>query len=67
MTALTAITGNVAIGDAGHGFNINRVAYIPGPRTLAPPDEQPHFVDGGHNVAFGNALDPQCIGVACWP
>ncbi len=66
--ASATITGNVAIANAGHGFNINSTAYEPGPPgVLAPPDQQPHFVDGGHNVGLFNRTAPQCIGVTCTP
>ncbi len=66
--ASAIITGNVAIANAGHGFWINSTAYEAGPPgVLAPPDQQPHFVDGGHNIALFNRNTPQCIGVTCAP
>jgi hypothetical protein len=45
-------TGNIAIGNAGHGFNLRPTA----------PDTA---VDGGFNVAFANQTQPQCVGLAC--
>jgi hypothetical protein len=48
------LTGNVAIGNGGHGLDI-------GP---TPPDSA---TDGGRNVAIANKTSPQCIGVACAP
>lgn len=46
------VTGNIAIRNAGHGFNLRPTA----------PDK---VVDGGHNLAFANRTAPQCVGVAC--
>jgi hypothetical protein len=44
------IAGNIATLNGGHGLDIAGLGAI---------------IDGGHNRALGNALDPQCIGVAC--
>jgi Right handed beta helix region len=46
------VTGNIAIRNGGHGFNLRPTA----------PDK---VVDGGHNLAFANRTAPQCVGVAC--
>ena len=46
--------GNVAVDNGGHGFNLQPTA----------PDA---ITDGGGNIAVGNGLDPQCIGIACTP
>jgi hypothetical protein len=46
------LTGNTAIGNAGHGFNLQPTA----PDTVT---------DGGHNRAAANHTAPACVGVAC--
>jgi hypothetical protein len=46
--------GNTAIGNTGHGFNLQPTA----PDTV---------VNGGNNVATGNLTSPQCVGIACNP
>jgi hypothetical protein len=50
------VRGNDTVGNGGHGINVNLDP------TLMPPGL---VVDGGRNVASGNALDPQCVGVIC--
>jgi hypothetical protein len=48
------VSRNWAIGNGGHG-----IIVVTG---LAQPGA---FVDGGHDRASGNALDPQCVGLVC--
>ncbi len=48
------VARNWTIGNGGHGITVMT--------GLAPPGA---FVDGGHNRASGNALDPQCVGLVC--
>ncbi len=50
------LTANVALFNGGHGFNLATVPPPPSPIT-----------DGGHNIAIGNSVSPQCIGVTCTP
>jgi hypothetical protein len=48
------IRGNRTVGNGGHGVEVTLAGLSPS-----------HVVDGGKNVASGNALDPQCVGVIC--
>jgi hypothetical protein len=50
------LTGNMALFNQQHGIDASPVAV--------PPSA---VVDGGHNFAFGNAVQPQCVGVHCFP
>ncbi len=50
------LRGNRTIGNGGHGIELTLSGLSPG-----------HVIDGGKNVASGNALDPQCVGVVCPP
>jgi hypothetical protein len=47
------LTGNLAIANAGHGIDAESGG------------NNPQIIDGGHNRAFLNRTNPQCIGVAC--
>jgi hypothetical protein len=48
------LAGNLAIGNHGHGIDAESSGGI-----------QPQIIDGGHNRAFLNQTDLQCVGVAC--
>ncbi len=61
--ASVTFTGNVAAFNGGHGLNI--VLGVPSPPPNIPVTDP--ITDGGHNMAFGNAINPQCVGVVCGP
>jgi len=61
--ATATLTGNVAAINGGHGFNLDPKWYSAG----YAGEPQPRFIDGGQNIAIGNATSPQCIGLACKP
>jgi hypothetical protein len=48
------VTGNIVLLNRGHGID---ASWIPGRAT--------GVVDGGGNIAFANATQPQCLGVQC--
>lgn len=50
------LRGNLAIANQGHGIDAGPAGSI-----------QPQIIDAGHNLAFLNGTDPQCVGVVCRP
>jgi hypothetical protein len=50
------LRGNLAVANQGHGIDA-------GPAG----NQLPRIVDGGHNRAFLNGTDPQCVSVTCRP
>jgi hypothetical protein len=48
---------NVAVANQGHGIDLEP----------AGSGQTPQIIDGGHNIAFANGTNPQCVGITCQP